>query len=316
MTAALRRSLAGIDRYPLDEPDALIADIATFEGVSQDQIILGEVLRDLGLYLGVSKAPGAEVLLADPGFPEVADAAARVGGVGIKIPLTATGEHDLPAFSAAVSERTVAIFIVNPHNPTGTVVYSEDLLQFARRESTRTLVIINEAYLDYTDDFTRRTAVGLVREGQNVAVFRTFAKAYGLGGLQIGYLVAPSELAAALRAQGIGAPRSQNLLSVAAARAALNDQSFVSDVRAIISQERGLWEHDFHDLGLTHTTARGNFVFVNVNRPHAEFAAAMASAGVLIGRHFPPWDTWVRITLGTPDENRIARRAFRAVVTG
>jgi len=103
-----------------------------------------------------------------------------------------------------VSDRTRALYLINPHNPTGTVNDDAPFKSFLREVSQRALVIVDEAYLEYTTDFESRTSVSLVRDGANVIVFRTFDKIHGLAGLPIGYSVVPHALGEALRKEGLG----------------------------------------------------------------------------------------------------------------
>ena len=310
---ALAKNLSGLSRYVEDEASALVRQIATYEQVPPGHIVLGEVLEPLGFHLGLQGGPGGEFLYSAPGYNALVDAALPVGGVSVGVPLDADLRNDLPALRARLNERTRAVFLVNPHNPSGTVHDPQPFKDFVRAVSRRALVIVDEAYLEYTDDFAARTAAALVREGENVAVFRTFSKAYGLAALPFGYTVAPLGLAADLTKAGVGSPHSLNRLALVAASAALADQDFVAGVRARVTAEHAAWNDLFRELGVRHAEARGNFVFFETRVPHATFAAALLSRGVDIGRAFPPLDTWARITIGLPEENTRAREAVRAV---
>jgi histidinol-phosphate aminotransferase len=166
----------------------------------------------------------------------------------------------------------------------------------------RTLVIVDEAYLEYDPDFAGRTAVRHVRDGANVLVFRTLAKIYGLAGLSIGYAIAPAALAAELRTAGIGAPHTLNRLSVAAARAALADQQHVRQVRIRTARERGRLDAVIDRLGWRRSDSHGDFVFFEPPDPDS-LRRRFIAAGIAIGKPFPPLERWLRITVGTPTEN-------------
>jgi histidinol-phosphate aminotransferase len=151
----------------------------------------------------------------------------------------------------------------------------------------------------------------LVRGGENVIVFRTFAKVYGLAGLDIGYGLMPRPIAKALSAQGLNNPHLFNRLAVAAAAASLQDASYVAGVTGQVAEERQKWFRLFRDLKLKFTPSSGNFVFFETGMPHAEFAAALLKEGVQIGRAFPPYERWARISIGLPEENAVAHAAVR-----
>ena len=230
------------------------------------------------------------------------------------MPLNAAMQNDLPLIASRINQRTRAVFLVNPHNPTGTVNDALDLKRFVGAASTRALVIVDEAYLEFADSFPQRTLAPLVSAGENAIVFRTFAKAYGLAGLDIGYGLVPKGIAQTLRKQGLDNPHLFNRLAVAAASASLEDASYVSSVAAKVAAERETWFQLFRELRLDTTASSGNFVFFKMGLPHVDFATALLKEGVDIGRAFPPYDRWARISIGLPEENAVARAVVRKVL--
>lgn len=314
---AMQSEVAKVARYTSDDDVAALKNtIAQIENVRSEQLVLGEVLEPLGLHLALAKGHGAEVVYSTPGYTALTDAAKVVGGAGIGVPLNGALENDLPALAARIGERTAALFLVNPHNPSGAVSDPAALFALVREISQRTLVIVDEAYLEYLGDFAARTCAALVREGHNVVVFRTFSKIYGSAGQPMGYALMPTALADKLKENGVGHARSLNRLAVAAAGASLRDASFVDGVRTKVAGERARWTATLDGLGLRHSDARGNFVFFETGRPHAAFAAAMRARSIDIGRRFPPLDTWARISIGLPEENAAAQAALRAIMRG
>jgi histidinol-phosphate aminotransferase len=312
---AIQGELSSVSRYAdAASAQAFAAQIAAYERVSVDQIVLGEILGALGLYLGSKGGPGGEFVYSTPGYLALIDAASHVGGVGVAVPLNAEYKNDLPALANRANSKTRALYLINPHNPTGTVNEDTSLKHFLSEVSQKAPVIVDEAYLEYTPDFGTRSAVSLVRAGANVLVFRTFDKIHGLAGLPIGYSVVPKELGNALRKQGIGDAESLGRLNIAAASAALADRAHVQQVRSTVAAERRKWIAVLEDLKLARTDSQANFVFFNAGRPQELIAAGMRDRGVVIGRSFPPYANWVRITVGQPAENRIAQEILRAIV--
>lgn len=306
---ALARAATGIERYvEQGEVDTLAGQIAALEGVSPEQVVVGEVLEPLGLFLA-RRQRGGEVVYAAPGYTALIDAAEALGGRGVPVPLDARLENDLPALARAIGSRTSAVSLVNPHNPSGTVSDAAALDAFIRDAARRTLVVIDEAYLEY-DDLAARSAIRHVREGANVLVFRTLAKAYGLAGLSIGYAVAPPGLARDLRAAGIGAPHSLGRPALAAAAAALADQRHIATVREANRRERERYHALLDARRWRRTDSRGNFVFFQA--PDAPgLRQRLAERGVAIGRVFAPYDDWLRITVGRPAENAVVLAILR-----
>lgn len=312
--AAIAANLTDLARYTDAEAGAFAQAVAKQEGIGIEQVVLGDILEALGQQLALQGGAGGEFIYSAPGYTALVDAAKPFGGTGVAVPLDDHLANDLPALRAAVNPRTRAVFLVNPHNPSGVVSDGAVLHAFVREVSKRALVIVDEAYLEFTDDFAGRSVVDLVRAGENVIVFRTFSKAYGLAALPIGYAIAPAPLAARLREAGVGHPRSLNRLALVAAIVALGDQEFITGVCQRVTAERAAWLALFDELKLRHTESAGNFVFFQTGRPHAEFGAALRVRGIEIGRSFPPLDDWARISIGLPEDNARARAAVRAIL--
>ncbi len=303
MQQAIAGALTDLHRYvEQEEVDALVAQIATLERVRPDQVVLGELLEALGLFLARQRPGGGGIVHSIPGYTALVDSAAPLGGRSVPVPLDSRGRNDLPALARAVDTRTLAVSLINPHNPTGTVDDRAELDAFVLAAARQTLVVIDEAYLEY-DDLAARSAVRLVRQGANVLVFRTLAKVYGLAGLPMGYALTTPTLAAGLRSAGIGAAHSLSRPGLAAASAALKDQAHVARVRAANATERARVTAEIERLGYAHTDSRANFVFFRPRQPAETVRAAFASAGIRVARAFPPLADWVRVTVGTPAEN-------------
>ncbi len=314
--AALQREFSNLCRYTGGaEYDALVELIAAREGVSKDHIMLGETLEPLGNYLGLQGGQGGEFIHSDPGYMVLINAAVAVGARAIGVPLDSEMQNDLPAMTAKVNQRTRAVFLANPNNPTGMISDSKQLRNFARETSRQALVIVDESYLDFAGDFAQLTLVDLVRADENVIVFRNMCEPFGLAGIELGYGLLPKPIAKALSAQGLTNPHLFNRLAVAAATASLRDGSdYLAHVRRQVAAEREKWFQLFRELGKRFTASTGNFVFFETGVPHAKFSAALMEKGVEIGRVFRPYEDWARISIGLPQENSIARAAVRQLL--
>jgi histidinol-phosphate aminotransferase len=315
VTTAIQHEFANLCRYSGTEYDVLVDLIAAREGVSRDHIILGETVGPLGTYLSLQGGPGGEFIHTVPGFMVLINAAVAVGGRAIGVPLESELQTDLPAITAKVNQRTRAVFLANPNNPTGMICDSNQLRSFARETSRQALVIVDESYLDFREDFAQLTLVDLVRADENVIVFRNMCEPFGLAGLELGYGLLPKSIAKALSGQGLTNPRLFNRLAVAAATASLRESSgYLAHMRRQVAEEREKWFQLLREVRRKFTASVGNFVFFDTGLPHTEFAAAMLEKGVEIGRAFPPYDEWARISVGLPQENSIARAAVRQLL--
>src|SRR5580698_5358437 len=131
---AIQNEFSRISRYAdTASAQALSEQVAAYERVPVEQIVLGEILGALGLYLGSRGGPGGEFIYSTPGYLALVDAASHVGGVGAPVPLNREYRNDLPALSARINKRTRAIYLINPHNPTGTVNDDKPFAKFRSR---------------------------------------------------------------------------------------------------------------------------------------------------------------------------------------
>jgi histidinol-phosphate aminotransferase len=122
-------------------------------------------------------------------------------------------------------------------------------------------------------------------------------------------------VADSLRQRGLGNPRDLNRLAVIAAIASLRDTEYLPRVQKSVSHERTLWNQTLDELKLTHTTSFGNFVYFDSGRPHAQVANALRKEGIEVARIFPPYDRWIRITIGLPQQNQQAQTALRKIIS-
>ena len=299
--AAISQSLAAGCRYPTDEEIAALgAALAAHEDISANHIVIGtgsgELLRALGLLYG---RDGGEIIAAHPTYEELTGYAQHWGAAMKFVPVDAQLRHDLPAMHAALSPHTRAIYICNPNNPTGTALPAAQIREFVRSLPPSVVAIVDEAYLDFAAAGETASVAGLVPQGQRVVVLRTFSKIHGMAGLRCGYAVAPPDIAAQLAAACMTTP---NIFAVRAARASLADVGFVTDCRQRILASRARITAELTRLKLRYAEPNGNFVFFDTGMPLARFTELMRQRNILVGRLFPPYDTWCRITIGTEPE--------------
>lgn len=308
---AVSRAISVGCRYPSDaELLQLRTTLAAREGVGVDTIVTGtgsgELLRALGLLCG---RDAGEIIAAEPTYGELPEYARLRGATLRFVPVDAKLRHDLSAMSAAVSERTRAVYLCNPNNPTGTAVPAGEIRAFVSALPERVITIVDEAYMDFTVGEEIGTVADLVHE-HRVVILRTFSKIHGMAGLRFGYGVTRPDLAAAVAAACMSTP---NILAVRAARASLTDKAFLADTRRRILASRTRITTELTRLGLKYAEPQGNFVFFDTGMPLEQFTSLMRARNVLVGRLFAPYASWCRITIGTEPEVSAFLEALRAV---
>jgi histidinol-phosphate aminotransferase len=212
---------------------------------------------------------------------------------------------------AAVSARTRAVYVCNPNNPTGTAVPAAQLKAFIASLPERVTTIVDEAYMDFVDSPGVASVADQVRTDRRVVILRTFSKIHGMAGIRVGYGIAHPDTA-----QEIAATRmsSANIFAMRAARASLADTTFLADCRRRIIASRRRMTGELSRLGLGFAEPQGNFIFFDTGMPLQRFSEQMRARNILVGRYFPPFDSWCRITIGTEPEVAAFLTALRAIV--
>ena len=298
----IMQEMQKINRYGWEETQELVAAIAAKEGVTPDHIIItagsGPVLSMTGMWKGLE---GGNMIIASPGYQQLARTFANFGGEVINVPVTPAPEleHDLPAMEAKINDETKILYICNPNNPTGTVVDPAELSALIDRVPESVLTFVDEAYLELSNDFEGDTMVGKVKEGKNVIIARTFSKVWGLAGIRVGYGIAKPEIIKELRKFYQGGP---NILGSVAALASLNDPSFYEFSRTSYIETRKMVTDAFDSMGIEYAEPAGSFVFFKTGMPIQMFQAAMEEENILVGRPFPPMFDWCRVSIGTQEE--------------
>ncbi|MFK7850155.1 MAG: histidinol-phosphate transaminase [Akkermansiaceae bacterium] len=208
--------------------------------------------------------------------------------------------HDLDAMAAAITANTRLVFIANPNNPTGTQVTQEDIDQFVEKLPPHVIAVFDEAYFEFLE--TPPDVIKHIHAGKNVIVLRTCSKIHGLAALRIGYGIAPKSIAELL--QKARQPFNTNALAQAAALAALNDEEHIQKTRQINREGLAFYEQAFQERHLEYVPSVANFILVNVGDGDRIFAEMLKNGVIIRAMRGYKLPEWVRISVGTPDENR------------
>ena len=287
-------------RYPFSYSGELIEKIAAKEGVSKDHIVLAggstEGLKVVGLTYGMN---GGEIIAAQPTFLALMTYAAQWGGSVNWVPVDKNMMHDLDEMEKRISSKTKLIFLCNPNNPTSTLLPADRVLDFCNTVSDKVTIFSDEAYYDFIEDKNYPSMVSLVKKGKNIIVSKTFSKVYGLAGLRIGYMVAKPEIAAGLRKNIMA---FTNVLAIEAAKNALDDQEFYDFSLNKTMEAKKIILEGLDDLNLEYAPSNTNFIFFKSGRNIEKLQQQMLAKGIMVGRPFPPFDDWCRISTGTLEE--------------
>jgi histidinol-phosphate aminotransferase len=292
---------SAMNRYPDMGCTALYAALAERLGVPSTHLAAGTgsvaVLYHL---LQAFCEAGDEVVYAWRSFEAYPIAVSVTGATSVQVPLTDGARHDLDAMAAAVTDRTKVVIVCTPNNPTGPAVTQHELVAFLDQVPSHVVVVVDEAYREFVRGDDPVDAVALYGDRPNVVAMRTFAKAYGLAGFRVGYVVAPEPIAAAVRACAL--PFGVSSVAQAAAVASLEREAELLERVAGIVAERARVVASLREQGWDVPDAQGNFVWLGLGDRTGAFAAAAEEAGVMVR---PFAGEGVRVSVGEPAGNGV-----------
>ncbi|RWY46002.1 pyridoxal phosphate-dependent aminotransferase [Mucilaginibacter gilvus] len=287
--------------------------IATYEGVKGTNILMSSgsspLLQAAAMYY--SKG-GKSIITADPSYDDLPTQAEHFDGKWVKVPLTADYKLDLDAIEAKVDGNTGLVYICNPNNPTATIVDTEKLKGFCERVSKKTVVLVDEAYIDYLPDPKASSMMDCIKAGHNVIIARTFSKLYGFAGLRFGYMVGQPDT---LKALGAYTPAWACLSStaLAAAIASYRETDYLADALKKTNASKEFLYETLKKENYTYIPSSANFVMFQLKMDAKKFSEEMNKRGVALRDWKLNGQDWCRISIGRMDEMEAFAAAFKEI---
>jgi histidinol-phosphate aminotransferase len=317
---AMRSAMGTSNLYPDDDCSQLQLKLAAHHGLPPEQVLVtaGSTAM-LSLLCQTLLGPGLNAVTSERSFIVYSMAVHATGAQLVEAPMS-ENTYDLGAILAAIDANTRIVFLANPNNPTGTMVTAEAVERFLTMVPAHLVVVLDEAYFEFASHFAGLRLVNYsnsleyVRQGVSAVVLRTFSKAHGLAGLRVGYGLGPSEL--------LGyCARMRNTYSVpsvaqAAAIEALDDSGYIRRVVESNAVQARFLAQELEALGYRVAPTWANFLYCYVGEDAAAFARRLRERGVGV-RPLGAWGaaSCVRVTVGTPEQNRGFLEAVRRVGT-
>jgi histidinol-phosphate aminotransferase len=309
---AMRAALEKAQLYPDGGGFYLRSALAARLGFTRENIILGNGSNEVIEFLGHAFLnPGDDVIVSEHAFIAYKLIATLFGARTIETP-SPDYEHDLEAMLNAITPKTKMVFIANPNNPTGTLISQAKIDKFISRLPENIVAVFDEAYFEFLDHSP--DILQYVRSARDIVVLRTFSKIHGLASLRVGYGVARRELIEVL--QKTRQPFNVNGIAQAGALAALTDEAHQRETQKIVHAGRSYFQEQFREMKLEFVPGAANFIMVNVGDGAAIFKKLLARKIIvrpLKGYNLPEW---VRITVGTMEQNEKCIAAIEEVLSG
>ncbi len=312
---AIADALPHLKRYPDGSGYYLRQALARRHGVSPDHLVLGNGSNELiELIVRAFLCPGEEAIVPHPSFVVYPMIVQAVGGIRVVVTLK-DYRVDLEAMARAITPMTKMVFIANPNNPTATIVTADEVEHFMARVPDKVIVVFDEAYVEFAQGPDFPATLDYLRHGRRVVVLRTFSKAASLAGLRVGYAVADPHCVSLLNR--IRQPFNVNSVAQMAALAALEDESHVLECLRMIEAGRHYLFDEFSAMGLKYAPSRANFILVDVGKSATNVFQWLLKEGVIV-RPMTSFgmENALRVTIGTPQENRRFVKALKKVLAG
>ncbi len=299
---ALQQMVTSANHYPDELVEKLYRKLAQKLGVQEEQIGLTagstEVLTLLGQHVAMVDG---EILSPWPSFPTMLMHGERLGATVKKVPLDEHDRIDLTALHAAITDQTTLVFVCNPNNPSSTEVPAQDLRDFCRKVPTDVMILVDEAYIEYSEQGESSSVIDLIKELPNLIVCRTFSKAHGLAGLRLGYAVAQKQNIQAVRDRHPGGDFSMNVAATVAATASLDDPDFIDMVVKKTAEGKEILSSALTNWGLKYAESATNFMYLPDAPFKEKLVENLSSKNVLITK-WPSMTDHIRISIQKPEE--------------
>ena len=274
--------------------------MAKLNGVTPDHIAVGfgsgEILKKAALMNGIDKG---ELISPALTFETINRFAKTMKSNVKRIPMDNKIGIDLDRTAESVGSRTKLIYLCNPNNPTGSIMGTDQLESFCKTMSKKSIVFVDEAYHEYVTDPNYRSMINLVKKGHNVMVSRTASKVHGLAGLRVGFAITTPEIAKRLESY---LTDSLNVIGLRAAIASYQDERFQAHSIEQNNRAKKIVTNHLDNKGIEYLDSQTNFIFIKTGMNIAKFQPAMEKNGVIVGRPFPPYNKWCRLSMAKPEE--------------
>ena len=305
-------SVATSYQYGFNYNNDLKKQIADYEGISEDHILLAPgsspLLQAAAIYFSRN---GGSIVTCNPTFDSLPQGAAALKGKWIKVPLTADYTFNLDGIQKSIDGNTSLVYIVNPNNPTGTVLDSDKLKTFCANISKRVPVFVDEAYIDYLPNPQEATLINSVKKGDNIIVARTFSKIYGLAGMRVGYIVAQPNMIATLAKYNVEILPTP---SIKAALAAYQDEDFMKEVMEKTKASKDYLFSELKKAGHEYIPSVTNFAMFPITMDGKQFVDEMMNRAVAVRYWTFNNKNWCRVSIGRMDEMEAFVNALKEVV--
>src|ERR1022692_4129339 len=297
-------------RYHVGAGEEFVKLYAQSIGVGEDHVrIFAGSTPPLHYTVMAFTSPRASYVTADPGFEAGMFAAEHAGARVVKVPLTKSYAHDVKAMLAAAPDAGV-FYVCTPNNPTGTLTSHSDIEYLLENKPKGSVVLVDEAYIHFADAVS---VMDLVKADKDVILLRTFSKIYGMAGLRCGVVFGRPDLLEKI--ENYSGWNAMPITALVAASASLKDGQLLPERKRINARIRGEVFAWLDRNGYSYVPSESNCFMLDTKRPAKAAIDALAKQNVFIGRIWPTWPTYARVTIGTASEMEQFQTAWQKMMS-
>jgi len=214
-------------------------------------------------------------------------------------------KYDVDAILSAINYKTKFIYITSPNNPTGRIMTHDEIMLIIKNLPDGVVLIVDEAYREFVEDDEFPDMINIVKThpDKNIILLRTFSKIYGLAGLRVGYAISRKPIINMLFR--VKAPFNVNIVSQAAAYAALDDPDHVEKTRALMRKEKKYIYKRLLDNNINFVPSETNFILLDTGMDGEEVFNRLQESGIIVrDMRMYKLDTYIRITIGNREQNK------------
>jgi len=308
--AAIKAAIHEAHLYTFYLQDEMAGLIGELEEIGSEHISVaagsGEILKMGGLLASMQEG---SIVVPDPTFEDLPQYASNNGCDVIRVPVNRQLAIDLESIASAIRSDTKLVYICNPNNPIPTIVEKDALRDFVLEVSRDRMVFVDEAYHEFVDNPTYSSMMDLVREGhRNIIIARTASKIHGLAGLRVGFGFSHPDLAAEINRRMTG---TLNIVGMRAALASYRDTEHAAHVLSTNKEALDITQGFLREAGIRHIDSNANFTFVETGHDIDEVQARFLEHNIQVGRPFPPFRNWMRLSMAKPNEMRYFVQTYK-----
>ncbi|WP_186725926.1 histidinol-phosphate transaminase [Rummeliibacillus sp. SL167] len=310
---AITNELSSLASYPENSAMILRQSIANHLNIHPDQIIIGNGSYELlSLIAKVYIDEGNECIVPTISFNWYKKFSLITNGNVIEVPLKKDAIF-LEEMLDKITEKTKIIWLCNPNNPTGTLLSYHEICSFLQFVPSSILVVIDEAYIEFAEQYDLMDSISLMKKFDNIILLRTFSKFYGLASLRIGYGISNVNIIHDLYPFRI--PPNHNRLGAVAAKASIEDKQFQIQTLESIIEERSYLYKELDRLGLKYIKTQTNFILIDMKVDTNNIEEKLKQKHILVksGKEFG-LNQCIRISIGTNEVNQQFIKALEEII--